>query len=299
MTASLLGCRNEHVSGNAEQSVTQNGLFEIANWETGPILPRNWRGQTFVLRAKTGQFANQIGLTVHRVRPNKFAQDAFDEVAEQLGSEHHLVGIINAGFFDEKSSDIYSYYQSVHPTSGTLISRLNRANTLPSGAAFFRPCLRWQGYGKVLSFLGQRAKIDWPTFLNERVSNIACAGPMLVTEGRILHESSAQFGGFHPSVRSDGADPLSLESRRARSAVCVSMRDDIVFFATLPDSLGMSMANLSRKMIELGCREAMALDGGSSTQFHAVLEGKVFSSGGSGLLSRKREVPVWLAVSYR
>lgn len=85
---------------------------------------------------------------------------------------------------------------------------------MPGCGSFFRPCLRWQGFGTALSFLGQKTKIHWPTLLADKTSNIACAGPMLLTEGKIFQESSAKSGGFHPSVRLDGSDPLACPAGR-------------------------------------------------------------------------------------
>jgi exopolysaccharide biosynthesis protein len=72
------------------------------------------------------------------------------------------------------------------------------------------------------------------------------AGPLLIQEGRSL--SSFQ----------DRAD--------RRSAVCIDKEERLVFFATSSRVLGLSLGDLQEFLLGLGCKDALNLDGGGSTQ---------------------------------
>lgn len=99
-------------------------------------------------------------------------------------------------------------------------------------------------------------QIDFDPVLNEREEVIG-GGPRLVRDGRISVEDEANI-----IARTSG------RSRQPRTAV--GIRDRTLVLATVDgrrrgQSVGMTFAELARFMVELGCQQAMALDGGGST----------------------------------
>lgn len=110
------------------------------------------------------------------------------------------------------------------------------------------------------------------------------AGPMLVRNGVFcLTDTEEKFGPTHAS------------RRHPRTAVGVTGAQNLIFFVVdgrQPEySMGMSLAELAQTMLDLGCRDALNLDGGGSSAF--VVQGNLLNKPSDG---KEREVTDILAI---
>lgn len=206
--------------------------------------------------------------------------------AKALAEKNKLefIALVNAGFFnDGGSGEALSYFES---------SLLKRRHAV-GNARGTRPCFVSEN-GTKISW--EKIGANAPKRQAQLVIDTACAGPMLLQEGRDVLESSLKEGEFAPKYRKDGGDPLSLQGRRSRTAICLRENGSIRLFATNQYACGgMTILELQKYLKDFGCVDAMAFDGGASTGFYAIGN----TGGVEHSLKSRRKVPIWLAVFYR
>ncbi len=192
--------------------------------------------------------------TIHAFRfdPAKFkfrVLRAKDEkagaTAEQFAKAYGAILTINGGFFTPERSSI-----------GLIANGGKKENPLHNTS-----------WWSVFSIRNKKAYIEKPSAfsLSPDVETALQVGPRLIVDGKI---------------------PRLKESISARSAVGIAKNGDVIIAIT--SGLGISMGELAKRMTEsvwqggLECEEAMALDGGSSSQLYAKY--KKFEFNEQGLL---------------
>jgi hypothetical protein len=91
------------------------------------------------------------------------------------------------------------------------------------------------------------------------------AGPLRVSDGRVAYDPAADDEGFHAAAHQFDPDPT--EGRHPRAALGLAP-DRIVALACDGRSrrdAGLTLLELARLMLALGCEDAINLDGGGST----------------------------------
>ncbi len=85
------------------------------------------------------------------------------------------------------------------------------------------------------------------------------------------------LGGKEMLVESGNAQKFSDNTRAPRTAFGIKSNGDIVIYTCdgrdYGGSKGLSLSELARRMVQLGCKTAVNLDGGASTQVHVVYPG--------------------------
>jgi Phosphodiester glycosidase len=92
------------------------------------------------------------------------------------------------------------------------------------------------------------------------------AGPMLISDGRVLFDRETDHEGF--SAGAGQFDSDITDGRHPRAAIGISDRDLYLVCCDGRRSgvdAGLTLEELSHFMLVLGCRDAMNLDGGGST----------------------------------
>lgn len=205
--------------------------------------------------------------------------------AKTLAKNNKLefIALVNAGFFnDGGNGEALSFYES------SLSNRRHSAGN----ARGTRPCLVSEG-GMKLSW--QNIGGTAPKKQSGTTIDTSCAGPMLLQQSQDVLDASLKDGEFAPKYRKDGSDPLSLDGRRSRTAICRRENGTMRLLATNQYACGgMSMRELQKYLKDYGCVDAMAFDGGASTGFYAIGNNGTVHS-----MNPLRKVPVWQAVFYR
>lgn len=116
------------------------------------------------------------------------------------------------------------------------------------------------------------------------VQEASGGGPILVRNGVLcLTDTEERFGPSHAS------------RRHPRTAVGATANGDLILFVVdgrQPDySMGMSLAELAQAMLDLGCKDALNLDGGGSSAI--AVQGKLLNNPSDG---KEREVTDVLAL---
>ncbi len=181
--------------------------------------------------------------TIHafRIDPKKLRVDVITaleskrlgESVKSMAQRHDALVAANGGFFTP-----------AHKSIGLLVKSGKRINAIHNTSW-------WSVFGI------RRGKASiLPPWQAKHVKNYQMAiqaGPRLVVNGRI------------PKLKNDAPN--------ARTAVGITKRGDVILIAT--SGAGITMRDLAEKMRTnrfkggLGCPDAMALDGGSSTQLYA------------------------------
>jgi hypothetical protein len=107
--------------------------------------------------------------------------------------------------------------------------------------------------GYPVKFTLRTSGINW-----ERAKHAIGGGPQLVTDGRV--NVDWQFQNFSPGWGANDAHPRTAIGSTADGHIWIVTAD-----GRQPMSRGVSLGDLARYMISLGCRQAMNLDGGGST----------------------------------
>jgi hypothetical protein len=107
--------------------------------------------------------------------------------------------------------------------------------------------------GYPVKFTLRTTGIDW-----ERAKHAIGGGPQLVTDGRV--NVDWQFQNFSAGWGANVAHPRTAIGSTADGHIWIVTAD-----GRQPMSRGVSLGDLARYMISLGCRQAMNLDGGGST----------------------------------
>lgn len=194
------------------------------------------------------------------------------ELWARFGGQRHPIAAVNRRPIDDALTLYTSRCgPSTHTPPGVAEVALRRASgPLPvSGAvsaeAHGRAAARGDHglpeFGFVLAAEGEAA----PGLLGLRRGDEVLLGSSLGGEaGRFTHA----IGG-NPVLVHEGR-AVEFDSRAVHPRTAVGFNDDTVFLVTVDGrrpgySKGMSMAELARFMLDLGCREALNLDGGGST----------------------------------
>lgn len=105
---------------------------------------------------------------------------------------------------------------------------------------------------------GEKAKIEYEISSNPYIKMAVSAGPMLVKDGQIVLDPEKED--FDPNDR-------IIRGITSRSAVAVTPDGSLILLVVLKNyrSPGMDLKNLSRYLSNLGVKDALAMDGGSSS----------------------------------
>lgn len=309
--AALLSCKSRYAgepqSGSHVQSTaSQNPPVVTVQQKRNRCALKN----DFMVEFASGQQPDRFAFTVHHFSPPVHAEEAYQRISSQL-NEETLFGVVNAGFFDDtqvgQQTQLYSYYQSAPPwTDWKHWSRAKiGGNVVPKhpGMNYNRPCMTWKGYGHRVEYQ-QTDEAFWRETAANPTRNVFCAGPLLVRDSKNIWETGAYLGGFSPASRGEAKDdPLDLFAPVSRMASCVKANGNVLLQAYSPIKCGRSMEKLATQMQSLGCREAMAHDGGRSVGYFFRVNGQVFQTTEypqqENSIWRHRASPVWWAVSLR
>lgn len=144
---------------------------------------------------------------------------------------------INGSFFDEQSKPLGLIVQN-----GILIQKLQKGGDTLTGVLLATP---------------QKFEIvHRADFSPGRILNAIQAGPRLIARGE-------EVTGLHESTRPT-----------RRSGVCVDTAGRLILFTVRSNFFGIPVSDLQRILLhkEIGCVDALNLDGGSSTQFFCETE---------------------------
>lgn len=166
----------------------------------------------------------------------------------------NVVGAVNASFF-------------------------NMSNGQPSGALVMNSVLIQSGGAETTFWIDSEGKAHisqgWDFRITEdmNVKEAVGGGALLVKDGEIVY----------PDVQ---------EALNPRTAVGIKADGTVVFYEVdgrqAPYSLGMRLYDLAAIMKDLGCVDAMSLDGGGSSTFATQREGEANDNGSAGLTIRNR-----------
>lgn len=199
-----------------------------------------------VVRADPGTFRIAVGLAHGRVG----ATESLAGIAQSYGA----IAAINGSFFEAYASGPVKMPDHALITDGRLVSRGGVGTILgqtPEGQIRMDKAvnaIRWHEYDP-LRPARQQDPAGSVLFWARVVEAVGC-GPRLVTDGAVsLSPYSEGFG---------SSEMLSGVS--VRSAVGITRDGGLILIVTHA-----SLPELARIMLELGCRDAMNLDGGASS----------------------------------
>jgi hypothetical protein len=124
----------------------------------------------------------------------------------------------------------------------------------------------WHTVRACLHVQGGHARIARRNWVEEEPrGDLLQAGPLLVSDGEVVYDPDADDEGFKAAAHQFDPDPTA--GRHPRAAVGIA---DGRIFAVACDGrarndAGMTLVELAKFMVALGCRDALNLDGGGST----------------------------------
>jgi hypothetical protein len=124
----------------------------------------------------------------------------------------------------------------------------------------------WHGVRACLHVEGGRARIARRDAIEpDPRGDLLQAGPLLVADGEVAYDPDADDEGFKAAAHQFDPDPT--EGRHPRAALGLG---DGRVYAVVTDGrarhdAGLTLIELARLMVALGCRDALNLDGGGST----------------------------------
>ncbi|MET0817869.1 MAG: phosphodiester glycosidase family protein [Solirubrobacteraceae bacterium] len=120
-----------------------------------------------------------------------------------------------------------------------------------------RACLHVEG-GR--SRIARRA-----AFEPEPRGDLLQAGPLLVADGDVAYDPEADEEGFKAAAHQFDPDPTEGRHPRAALGLAGDRIFAVVSDGRARDDTGLTLVELARLMVALGCRDALNLDGGGST----------------------------------
>jgi hypothetical protein len=123
----------------------------------------------------------------------------------------------------------------------------------------------WHAVRACLHVEGGRARIARRDALEPQPrGDLLQAGPLLVADGEVVYDPDADDEGFKAAAHQFDPDPT--EGRHPRAAL--GLGDGRVYAVACDGrsrhDAGLSLAELARLMVAIGCRDAINLDGGGS-----------------------------------
>jgi hypothetical protein len=91
------------------------------------------------------------------------------------------------------------------------------------------------------------------------------AGPLLVADGEVAYDPEADDEGFKAAAHQFDPDPTEGRHPRAALGLAGDRIFAVVSDGRARDEAGLTLFELARLMVALGCRDALNLDGGGST----------------------------------
>jgi Phosphodiester glycosidase len=124
----------------------------------------------------------------------------------------------------------------------------------------------WHGVRACLHVEGGDARIAW----RDRIAaaprgDLLQAGPLLVAEGEVAYDEDADREGFKAAAHQFDPDPTLGRHPRAAIGLADGRILAVASEGRAHDEAGLTLLELARLMVALGCREALNLDGGGST----------------------------------
>lgn len=205
---------------------------------------------------------------------------------ENFAKSNNVVAVLNGGFFDPKNSKTTSYVIQ----NGQLIADPKQNEQLmqnPNLTSYLDKILNrseWRQYrcGEIIKYA--------IAFHNDPILTGCSAIDILGGGPRLLPELTAQEEGFI-EVANDTIirDALGMRQANARTAVGITQNGDLIWVmaaqqSNSPTNSGLSLPELADFFKSLDVREAINLDGGSSSAFYyrgQTFYGKVDRKGNS------------------
>jgi len=188
---------------------------------------------------------------------------------EEMMKASGAVAGINASFFD--------------PQKKMPIGLLLKGYKILSPSYGQRAVLGIDLFGEI-SFFSSTAPLDFKNLEHDLIRDAISAGPLLLKDGKIVLDPKAE--GFSSEF---------VYGKAARSAIAITYQGELILLVALKDnsSSGMDLLELAQFLQKLGARDAMALDGGSSSSL-AFRDGVTLKTIGS-----KRKIAVGLVLIPR
>jgi exopolysaccharide biosynthesis protein len=199
------------------------------------------------------------------------------EYTSVLAKNHNAIVAINAGFFHE---------------DGSPVGPLKIENTWLGNAGKKRGAFGWnnKSHHNVPSFYFDRlGQATMHSGIWNKLDNVVGGIPLLLKDGKIINPAP------------EGALTTFIQRKYARSAICVNKKKHIIFAViegadnfswSLGTETGMSINELSRFFLSIGCTDAINLDGGRSSTL--VLENQMVNT--QPLIHTERKVSDVLAI---
>ena len=123
----------------------------------------------------------------------------------------------------------------------------------------------WHGVRACLHVEGGRARIARRDAIEpEPRGDLLQAGPLLVADGEIAYDPEADDEGFRAAAHQFDPDPTEGRHPRAALGVADGRILAVVCDGRSRHDSGLTLVELARLMVAIGCREALNLDGGGS-----------------------------------
>lgn len=192
------------------------------------------------------------------------------DTLDHFAKEHRAIAVLNGGFFDpiNQKSTSYVILQGQLAADPKLNERLvNNPDLSPYlNQIFNRTELRRYQCGSTIRY--DITPHSAPLPANCQIIDALGGGP------RLLPELTAQQEGFVDTVNGEVIrDPLGTNQPNARSAIALTQTGDLVWVMVAqkpeaPAHSGMAFTELITFLKALGAKQAMNLDGGSSSSFY-------------------------------
>jgi len=192
------------------------------------------------------------------------------ESLESFAQKHHAIAVLNAGFFDPDNHQSTAFVVQ----QGRLVAdpRLNkRLMQNPRLAPYLNKILNRTEFRQY--FCGSTVRYEFarhqdPPSIGCRLVSAVGGGPRLLPELTLTQE-----GFLDISQGKVVRDPLSSSQPNARTAIGITQDNTVVWVMVAqkpeaPNNSGMSLTALAAFLKTLGVKEAMNLDGGSSSSFY-------------------------------
>lgn len=193
------------------------------------------------------------------------------DTLENFAKEHRAIAVLNAGFFDPVNRKTTSYVT----LQGKLVADPRQNERLVKNPELVPYLDRILNRTEFRRYLCEDWRYD--IALHDEAVPQDCTLVDAVGAGpRLLPELTSQLEAFVTNERQGIRDALGSRQPNARTAIGITGDGSVVWVmaAQKPTAAGMSLAALAEFMKSLGVKEAMNLDGGSSSALY--FQGKTF-----------------------